>query len=45
LPPAAVHMVQVARAYDGEVVGLDIDPVKLAYLGDELGVEVTDSKD
>jgi D-arabinose 1-dehydrogenase-like Zn-dependent alcohol dehydrogenase len=38
-------MVQVARAYDGEVVGLDIDPVKLAYLGDELGVEVTDSKD
>jgi len=39
-----IHMVQVARVYGGEVVGLDIDPVKLAYLGDELGVEVADSK-
>jgi len=40
-----IHMVQVARVYGGEVVGLDIDPDKLAYLGDELGVEVADSRD
>jgi len=40
-----MHMVQVARVYGGEVVGLDIDAAKLAYLADELGIEGTDSSD
>ena len=39
-----IHMVQVARVDGGEVVGLDIDPVKLGYLSDEVGVEVADPR-
>jgi D-arabinose 1-dehydrogenase-like Zn-dependent alcohol dehydrogenase len=38
-----VHMVQVARVYGAEVVGLDVDPAKLAFLRDELGVPAADS--
>lgn len=40
-----IHMVQVARIYGGEVVGLENDDCKLAYLKDELGIEGVDSSD
>jgi D-arabinose 1-dehydrogenase-like Zn-dependent alcohol dehydrogenase len=40
-----VHMVQVARVYGAEVAGLDVDPAKLAYLRDELGIPAADSAD
>jgi D-arabinose 1-dehydrogenase-like Zn-dependent alcohol dehydrogenase len=40
-----VHMVQVARVYGAEVVGLDVAPAKLAYLRDELGVPAANSSD
>jgi D-arabinose 1-dehydrogenase-like Zn-dependent alcohol dehydrogenase len=40
-----VHMVQVARVWGAEVVGLDVDPAKLAFLRDELGVAAADSTD
>lgn len=40
-----IHMVQVARAYGADVVGLDVVPGKLAYLEDELGVAAADSSD
>jgi propanol-preferring alcohol dehydrogenase len=40
-----IHMVQVARSYGGEVVGLDVVPAKLAYLADELGIAAVDSAD
>ncbi|HEY8739022.1 MAG TPA: alcohol dehydrogenase catalytic domain-containing protein [Candidatus Dormibacteraeota bacterium] len=40
-----IHMVQVARAYGADVVGLDIDPAKLRYLTDELAVDAADSSD
>jgi D-arabinose 1-dehydrogenase-like Zn-dependent alcohol dehydrogenase len=40
-----VHMVQVARAYGGEVAGLDVVPSKLAYLADEIGIAAIDSRD
>jgi D-arabinose 1-dehydrogenase-like Zn-dependent alcohol dehydrogenase len=40
-----IHMVQVARAYGGDVVGLDVVPSKLAYLADELGIAAIDSAD
>jgi D-arabinose 1-dehydrogenase-like Zn-dependent alcohol dehydrogenase len=40
-----IHMVQVARAYGADVVGLDVVPSKLGYLADELGVPAIDSAD
>jgi len=40
-----IHMVQVAKAYGAEVVGLDVVPAKLAYLEGELGVAAVDSSD
>ena len=40
-----IHMVQVARLYGGEVVGLENDQVKSGFLRDELGVETVDSSD
>lgn len=40
-----VHMVQVARAAGGDVVGLDIDLAKLAFLREDLGIAATDSSD
>jgi D-arabinose 1-dehydrogenase-like Zn-dependent alcohol dehydrogenase len=40
-----IHMVQVARAYGADVVGLDVIPAKLSYLADELGVPAVDSTD
>lgn len=39
------HMVQVARAFGAEVVGLDAVPDKLSYLQDELGIPAVDSSD
>ena len=38
-----VHMVQVATAHGALAAGLDIDPVKLAFLADELGVAAVDA--
>jgi propanol-preferring alcohol dehydrogenase len=40
-----VHMVQVARAFGADVVGLDVEPAKLAFLSDELGLAAIDSSD
>jgi D-arabinose 1-dehydrogenase-like Zn-dependent alcohol dehydrogenase len=40
-----VHMVQVARLEGAEVSGLEASDAKLAFLGDELGVEPVDSSD
>jgi D-arabinose 1-dehydrogenase-like Zn-dependent alcohol dehydrogenase len=40
-----VHMVQVARLHGAEVSGLEASDAKLAFLGDELGVEPLDSSD
>ena len=40
-----VHMVQVARAYGADVVGLDVGADKLARLESTLGVAVVDSSD
>ena len=40
-----IHMVQVARLYGGNVVGLENEEAKLAYLRDELDIEVADSSD
>jgi D-arabinose 1-dehydrogenase-like Zn-dependent alcohol dehydrogenase len=40
-----IHMVQVAKAYGGEVVALDVAPEKLAYLEHELGAVAVDSSD
>ena len=40
-----VHMVQVARAYGADVLGLDIDEDKLRYLRGEIGVDASDSSD
>lgn len=37
------HMVQVAAAHGAAVAGLDVDPAKLAYLADELGVVAVDA--
>ena len=38
-----VHMVQVARAYGARVAGLDVEPAKLAFLAQQLGVAAVDS--
>jgi propanol-preferring alcohol dehydrogenase len=40
-----IHMVQVARAYGADVIGLDVVPDKLAYLEGELGIAAADSAD
>src|SRR5215472_10308934 len=40
-----IHMVQVARAYGADVVGLDVVPEKLGYLADELAIPAIDSSD
>ena len=40
-----VHMVQVARVFGGEVVGLDVTTAKLDFLERELGVHALDSSD
>jgi D-arabinose 1-dehydrogenase-like Zn-dependent alcohol dehydrogenase len=40
-----IHMVQVAKAYGAEVIGLEVEPQKLAYLERELGVVAVDSSD
>jgi D-arabinose 1-dehydrogenase-like Zn-dependent alcohol dehydrogenase len=40
-----IHMVQVARAHGADVLGLDVDARKLAYLADELGIGAADSSD
>lgn len=37
------HMVQVAAARGAAVAGLDVDPGKLAFLADELGVAAVDA--
>lgn len=37
------HMVQVAAAHGASVAGLDVDPAKLAYLADELGITAVDA--
>ncbi len=37
------HMVQVAKVYGAEVVGLEVDPQKLAFLADELKVAALDA--
>jgi propanol-preferring alcohol dehydrogenase len=39
------HMVQVARVYGADVVGLEATPAKLRFLEDELDVEAVDSSD
>lgn len=39
------HMVQVAAAHGAAVAGLDVDPGKLAFLADELGVAAVDASD
>jgi D-arabinose 1-dehydrogenase-like Zn-dependent alcohol dehydrogenase len=33
-----IHMIQVARAFGGEPLALDLDAAKLAYIAEELGV-------
>jgi D-arabinose 1-dehydrogenase-like Zn-dependent alcohol dehydrogenase len=40
-----IHMAQVARAHGADVLGLDVDARKLAYLADELGIATADSSD
>ena len=40
-----IHMVQVARIYGGQVVGLENDEAKLTFLRDELEIEGIDSSD
>jgi propanol-preferring alcohol dehydrogenase len=40
-----LHMLQVARAFGGEVVGLDVADPKLAYMERELGITAIDSSD
>jgi D-arabinose 1-dehydrogenase-like Zn-dependent alcohol dehydrogenase len=40
-----VHMVQVARAHGAQVVGLEAQAEKLAFLADELDADVADSSD
>ncbi|HVB77199.1 MAG TPA: alcohol dehydrogenase catalytic domain-containing protein [Candidatus Nitrosotalea sp.] len=40
-----VHMVQVARVFGAEVLGLDVSPDKLDFLERELGVRAEDSSD
>ncbi|MGH7902861.1 MAG: alcohol dehydrogenase catalytic domain-containing protein [Candidatus Dormibacteraceae bacterium] len=40
-----IHMVQVARLWGADVVGLDRHPGKLGYLRSELGVAAVDSSD
>ena len=40
-----IHMVQVARLFGADVVGLDIVPAKLEYLERELGVPAVDTED
>jgi propanol-preferring alcohol dehydrogenase len=40
-----IHMVQVARAHGADVLGLDVDARKLAYLADELGIAAADSSE
>ncbi len=38
-----IHMVQVARAFGAEVLGLDVAEEKLSFLADELGVHAASS--
>ncbi len=38
-----VHMVQVAAVHGASVAGLEVDPQKLAFLADELGVPAVDA--
>jgi D-arabinose 1-dehydrogenase-like Zn-dependent alcohol dehydrogenase len=40
-----VHLVQVARIFGAEVVGLDVEVTKLQFLRDELGIDAIDSSD
>jgi D-arabinose 1-dehydrogenase-like Zn-dependent alcohol dehydrogenase len=40
-----IHMVQVARAFGADVLGLDVDAGKLRYLTEELGIDATGSAD
>jgi propanol-preferring alcohol dehydrogenase len=40
-----VHLVQVARLFGAEVVGLDVEAAKLQFLSEELGVDAIDSSD
>jgi propanol-preferring alcohol dehydrogenase len=40
-----IHMVQVARAYGADVVGLDVVPQKLDFLERELAIPAVDSRD
>jgi propanol-preferring alcohol dehydrogenase len=40
-----IHMVQVARAYGADVLALDVEQGKLAYLESELGFAAADSSD
>jgi len=39
------HMVQVAAAHGASVAGMEVDPAKLAYLADELGISAVDAAD
>src|SRR5919202_4014792 len=40
-----IHMVQVAAARGADVVGLEAEPRKLAFLRDDIGVGIADSSD
>lgn len=40
-----IHMVQVARVHGADVLGLEVDARKLAYLADELGIAAASSAD
>ena len=40
-----IHMVQVARVHGADVLGLEVDARKLAYLADDLGIAAASSAD
>ena len=40
-----IHLVQVARIFGADVVGLDVEPSKLQFLREELAVDAIDSSD
>jgi D-arabinose 1-dehydrogenase-like Zn-dependent alcohol dehydrogenase len=40
-----IHMVQVARAFGADVLGLDVGAAKLHYLTEELGIDAASSAD
>src|SRR4029079_3093142 len=40
-----IHMVQVAKAYGADVIGLDVEPEELAHLERERGAVAVDASD